>query len=228
MLGWKRRNQLGRVLYLGIAAIAFASQAAAIPITSGLELDSLSGNLRFSNFSIFSQDDLGPSDIAALDISATENGIRIDGPLTLLGGAEGAIQLFYEVSVLSGPAVNGVTLSSVTEIVDGGFPTFAKTAKLVFEDPIGETLGDNLLLAELVTRNFQGEEFDLDMASFAPQTTFTILDTIRLSSGGPGGVATFDSVRNDFAFVPEPTSLILLSGGLLGLVFLGSRPRQRP
>ena len=225
MSGWKMLNRLGPVLCAAFATIAFASQAGAVPLTPDLELFSGSGNLRFSNFLIYREGDIGFGDLADLDIEATENGIRIDGPLMLEDGAAGAVQVVYQVGVLSGPAVNGVTLSSVTSIVDVGFPTFSKTDKLIYEGPIGEIIGDNTLLAELRTRNFEGVDTDEDQADFLPQRVFTVLDTIRLSSGAPGASATFGEVANEFSFVPEPTTLLLLGGGLLGIAGLGSRRR---
>ena len=224
MSRWKMLNHLGRVLScLVFASFLLSIEAGATGIDPGLTLVSGSGQLQFSDFTIYTEGDISDADAAGLTIAATENGLSVTGPLTLTNGEAGAIQLIYQVTVLSGPAVNGVTLAADTSIVEGGFPTFAKTDKLVYAGPIPEVLSDLALLAHIQTRNFAGRKTVAETAEFAEQTVLTVLDTIRLSSGGPGGSATLESLSNEYAFVPEPGSLLLLGGGLLGLTRLGAR-----
>jgi hypothetical protein len=54
-----------------------------------------------------------------------------------------------------------------------------------------------------------------------------VIDGVLLATGGLGDRAEVFSIGNRFAVVPEPGTLAMLGGGLIGLALAGRRPRRR-
>lgn len=228
------RSRRLSVLISALLAVSIASSAAASGLDplSGLDLPvgpetvlvSGDGRLVFSSFAIFGQGELDPDQVEGLSFSPTTSGLVIGGPLSVADGAEAALYVRYQVAIATS-AIQGVRLAADTSIVEGGFPTFAKTEKLIFAGETPELLSAADLLAHLRTRNFAGEQVSADSAGFAGQGTLTVLEAIRLASGGPGGSATLFSLTNEFSSlpltVPEPGPALLILLGLAGLTVVG-------
>jgi len=204
-----------------------ASAAYAIPIgehsvadlDSHTVLTSGNGQLSFTNFKF----DLGCVDPDDFTLSVLDDGIRLTGPMSVSGGAATEFRFSYDVSVLgNAPGINGASLFAPSEITGGSYPTFVKTSKQIDADSTSNCF-DPETLATLMTRNFDGAYSELASASFAPQQQISVLDRIRLSSGGHGDTATLDEITNRFSVVPEPATFALLGMGILGLGIAGRR-----
>jgi len=205
-----------------LAAVAYATPIGdynVADLDNQTILTSGNGQLAFTRFEFY----LDGADPAGFTLSVLDDGIRLTGPMSVSDGAEAEFYFSYEVSVLgNAPGINGVSLFAPSEITGGSFPTFVKTAKQIYTGPTPEFYHQDTL-ATLTTRNFDGEYRDLASASFAPQQQISVLDGIRLSTGGPGDTATLNEITNRFSVVPEPATLALLGMGVLGLGIAGRR-----
>ncbi|HEY8154124.1 MAG TPA: PEP-CTERM sorting domain-containing protein [Myxococcota bacterium] len=205
-----------------LAGAARALSLNVADVHNDLVLFSPNGQLVFSHIEFF----LEPADDADFTLTLLDDGLELTGPMFAEDGDSAEFYFRYQVSAVNPDAlINGVTLFAPSEIVDDLYPTFAKTSKTILDGPPGPIVGVGPLIDLLETFNFAGTYTELDSAAFTPRATITVIDGVRLSTGGPGDSAEVLSISNRFAVVPEPGTLVMLGGGLLGLALAG---RRRP
>jgi hypothetical protein len=160
-----------------------------------------------------------PADLSQYTVVATAAGFAISGPLAALGPAAfGALSLAYRVSAAPGLALTGAGLQTSGIAFGPGAVAIASSG---FSN--GASLG--VLLAP------SGGTGSASNASFGAIALLDALASVQLFAMTPGDVAAFGAVQHGYtwAAVPEPAAMSMLTAGLLGLAWLGSRrPRRRP
>ncbi len=214
---------IGGVLLAGSARALPVGDFSVAAISNETIFVSGNGRLEFSHFEFWLGE--GPSD--AFTLSVLEDGIRLTGPTSVADGADAEFYFRYQVSALGdGVLLDGVALFAPSEISGEGFPVFAKSSKLIHLGPPTEFFGQDDPLLTLQAINFGDTHQELVSGSFDPQRTIWVLDAIRLSTAQLGDSASVRSLSNTFSTVPEPSTLALLSFGLLGLAVAGRRPSR--
>jgi hypothetical protein len=224
---WTGRKLLAGCMTL-ICGVFLAGAAHALSfnvadIENDTVLVSPNGQLVFSKIEFF----LEPADDDDFTLTLLDDGLELTGPMSVADGDSAEFYFSYQVSAVNPDAlINGVSLFAPSEIVDDLFPTFAKTSKEILDGPPGPILGKGPLIDLLETMNFGDTYTETDATTFDPRATITVIDGVRLSTGGLGDSAEVFSISNRFAVVPEPSTLVLLGGGMLGLTLAGRRPRR--
>lgn len=174
-----------------------------------------SNGVTFANFSVSITGALNGSLTAShLDISFEESagsaGFSLTGPISASDGEIGDV--FLSFTVTSGAGISGALLSSLG-VASGGLGALASIDEMIRSES-GVFLG---LLSNSDTGGPGIGIFD-DQISFADQTTIRVMKDILVDSsiigGGPGASARISFVNQTFTLVPEPTTLLLLLGGL--------------
>lgn len=87
---------------------------------------------------------------------------------------------------------------------------------------------NGLFLADKVVEadNLLGTATLFDHAAFALQQSIVVEKNILVAGDAIGDLVSLDSFEQRFSQVPEPSTLLLLGGGLLGVVAVGRRARK--
>ena len=202
-----------------VAGITVSSSfAATVPLSDLLDGgEFVSGNKTFSDFSYTTKPDSDMPSADGVTVTDIPDGIRFQGAfIDQAGGDASDVLITFNVSVPDGappiyratmaanPAVfNGPGLASVTET----FLPEVNDDKIVIYDFGG---GDDKLSESIL--------FDPNFSTLSVQKDL-ILHAMD------GGAVTMSFIDQTFEQIPEPSSLILLMGGLLGLGVLRRRKR---
>ncbi len=194
-----------------ITAVPHAAQALTLAdLDAGGSFDA--GPIAFSGFEISLAGDLS-ADLSAYPVQLLADGFRLAGPLTVLLGERGTLLLSYVVETAANVFVDGAALFAPLVAIDSG------AAALVSESLLGP---GGVPLGALLALDLAGGNPAVTAAStgFAGTTRLEVVTVVALRSGL---LAAAPHVDQRFSTVPEPLTVFLLAGGLIGLTFSGRR-----
>jgi hypothetical protein len=209
-----------------LAAPWIGSVTAAIVPLSDLLTDGAtiqSGDKIFSDFTYLQTGDMPTGEnvnVETIQDGDGYYGIRIQGGFVDQAGGDASDALItFNVSVPdgSGQLISGAKLSSNPAVFADDPSSLAS---------VTETFIPSIIDNKLVVYDFgEGDDKLLDQISFADgYTTLPVQKDIILHAIGDSGAVTMSFVDQTFPQVPEPSSLVLAMGGLLG--FGGLRRRR--
>lgn len=213
-------RRLSAFLLAAALALPLASEALTLAdLNAGASFTSTGGELAFA-FAAGSIALAGalPLDLAQYTVLPTASGFVVSGPLGAFGpDAFGALTLVYRVTAGAGLALTGASLQA------SGL-AFGPGAFAIAASGLSNGAGLGVLIAD------GGGTGATDAAAFGAASFLDALAGLQLFALSPGDVAALGSLQQSFAWValPEPSAMLLLAAGLLGLGVLGSRRRGGP
>lgn len=204
---WIRSMALAIALVAGVPHAAHALTLADLDAGGSFDV----GSITFSDFEISVAGDLSV-DLSNYPVQLLSDGFRIAGPLTMLLGGTGTLLVSY-VAETTGPLLNGAKLFAPLVAVGPG------SAALVSESLLGP---GSVLVGTLLALAVEGGGPPVlsDSVGFAGVSRLEVVKVVGLQSSI---LATAPHVDQRFSVVPEPLTLVMLSGGLVGLTISGRR-----
>lgn len=212
-------------LALGLS-LAGATGARAIPLSTLVGGGPVVvGDLVFSDFEVVITGDL-ISNLSFYNVNFGGDGFVLVGPLSAADGEVGLMDLSFNVSTVD-PSKSIVSAELFANNLAFGVGAQAAVDELLSD------ASSNTLLAALSTFDTgatAGDAIFQDDTALPGVQSLDVFKSIFLDSmlvgGALGGSARIGMIRQSFAVVPEPSTLALLTLGLLGLVAAGSPRRQ--
>lgn len=169
------------------------------------------GALTFSDFDVLVAGDAS-ADLSGYAVQLLGDGFRIAGPLSTLFDEEATLLVSYVVEASGSFGIGGASLFS--PLVAAGDGAAALVSDAIF-DADGNPLAQLLALSVFGV----GSAFS-DSASFAEETKLQVVKVVAL---GGGVFSAAPHVDQRFLAIPEPITLAMLAGGLIGLAVTGRR-----
>ena len=218
---------------LGTSAIATASVACPVS-THDNYLGGFSCTIddkTFSNFSYASSASGGaalipPSGVAVVPVTTLHNpGFLFSSGFGVISNQTQDEFFGFTVRVNSGGnAIDDITLLQLgTGFIGTGSASIAETVCL------GDTFADGCLhgtIASLLTVDNSTLVKLSDHITFAPVRVIDVVKDLELF-GGPSGSAFVSGVENQFSEVPEPSTLLMLGTGIVGLAGILRRKQNK-
>ncbi len=195
-----------------------SSLAATVPLSDLLNGgEFVSGNKTFTKFTYTTKPGSDMPSAEGVTVSDIEDGIRFQGAFVdHPGGDASDVLITFEVSVPDGqPGIHRATMAANPAVFNGpGLASVTETLLPMVDDH------------KLVVFDFGGgDDKLLDSMTFDPATTVPVQKDLILHAMGDTGAVTMSFIDQMFIQIPEPSSLVLLMGGLLALGGLRRRMR---
>jgi hypothetical protein len=218
-----KRRLFGWFIAAAITAAPWCSStyAAVMPLSDLIAGGTItSGDKVFSDFTYVASGDMpSAAGINVLTIQGAEGdyGMRFQGPFQDRAGGDPSDALItFNVSVAPGSSmeINGATMIANPAVFAG--PGFGNVV---------ETFAPAVENQSLIVYDFGDGDIDLVDSELFAQTfkTLPVQKDIILHATGAAGAVTMSFIDQTFSQVPEPSSLLLVLSGLIGLAGLRRR-----
>jgi len=201
---------------LALLAVTAVPARASVLLSSLIPSGSItSGNLTFSNFTYSATGDMPPD--TSVNVNVIPGGIQFQAAFFSGPGVSSDALITYTVTVNSGPGVTGANISGNPAIVGGTgslnvVDTFAPTiggSTSIFSNSPGSTVTSNSLSFGGSFLSFPAQK-DIEGVGGTGSATLSFVDQTYNQPGGG---------------TPEPTSIVLMGFGVVGLVGYAWRKR---
>ncbi len=208
-----------------------AGQVQAVPLAdlfAGQTIQAL--DKVFSNFTLINETSTDPFfdpnyaliDVTPLEDQALNPGIRFDTLGQFQADDLSFVDVNFQFLVTSlGGAIKDNSLE-ITNFIFGGPGGLITIEEKVFDAATGAQLASKKAEADNLLGNFSL----FDLQNFNPTNQLLVNKNILVASDGFGNFVSLDGFEQRFSQVPEPSTFLLLGGGLVGMLLVRRRARK--